>query len=135
MSEQENTQPSKAEGAQFLQRKKKPVPDGVRPPQDLSAEEVRMRLKSERVQIALAAIPDWTQDPDGNSLQRVRQFAQATVAKAYVGYVLEVATAFKLPVSLQWADRQLVITLRGFSQKSRQNGITLALVNLATALG
>jgi len=102
---------------------------------DMSAEEVRARLKAERVQLALKAIPDWTRQPDGESLQRVRQFPQGAAAKAYVGFVLEVASAFKLPVSLQWADRQLVITLRGFSQKSRQNGLTTAMVNLATALG
>jgi pterin-4a-carbinolamine dehydratase len=102
---------------------------------DMSAEEVRARLKAERVQLALKAIPDWTRQPDGESLQRVRQFPQGASAKAYVGFVLEVASAFKLPVSLQWADRQLVITLRGFSQKSRQNGLTTAMVNLATALG
>jgi len=96
---------------------------------------VKAQLKAERVQLALKAIPDWKQQPDGESLQRVRQFPQAASAKAYVGYALEVASAFKLPVSLQWADRQLVITLRGFSQKSRQNGLTTAMVNLATALG
>lgn len=103
--------------------------------QDLSTEQVRERLKAERVQLALDAIPEWRQHPDGMSLQRVRQFPETAVAKAYVGYVLEVATAFKLPVSLQWADTRLVITLRGFSKKSREKGITLALVNLATAIG
>jgi len=105
------------------------------PLEDLTAEELLARLKSERVQEALAAMPEWQQLPDGLSLQRVRQFPQAAAAKAYVVYALETATAFKLPISLQWADRQLVITLRGFTQKSRQSGITMTMVHLAAALG
>jgi pterin-4a-carbinolamine dehydratase len=107
----------------------------LKPQPEMSAEEVRTQIKAEQVQTALRAVPDWKPLPDGESLQRVRQFPQAATAKAYAGYVLEVASAFRQPVSVQWADRQLVITLRGFSAKSRQNGITIAMANLATALG
>jgi len=102
---------------------------------ELSAEEVRARLRPERVQEALAALPQWTQMSDGESLQRIRQFRQTSTAKAYVAYALEAAASFKLPVSLQWAGKQLVVTLRGFSKETRQPGITMAMVDLATALG
>jgi pterin-4a-carbinolamine dehydratase len=90
----------------------------------LSPEEVE-RLKAERVQEKLAALPAWRLTSDGNSVRRTWEFRDAYAAATYVGFVHALAGA-----SGQWADitlsgRQVVVTLRGRTQT--QGGLEQAL--------
>jgi hypothetical protein len=92
--------------------------------------EVGNRLKAERVQEALRAMPEWKQMENGKVIVRVRELP-GTAAAEYGAFVLSLAAALHQPVQLELTGKQVVITLRG----APETGINKTTLRLASHLG
>ena len=92
--------------------------------------EVGNRLKAERVQEALRAMPEWKQVEAGKAIVRVRELP-GTAAAEYGAFVLSLAAALHQPVQLVLTGKQVVITLRG----TPETGINNSTLRLAGHLG
>lgn len=91
--------------------------DGMRRPprppdgQPLKASAVQQRLKAERVQDALKAMPGWKLTARSKAIDRVYSFTTAALASAFAAYVTEAARLAEMPVDLSVAGATVVVTL------------------------
>jgi pterin-4a-carbinolamine dehydratase len=95
---------------------------------------VRQRLKSERVQEMLQALPAWQLVPGGQAIDRAFQFPTPHVANAFAVYVMTFAAAVGQTVNLNHASTGLVVTLAAPRKRSRRGELTEAIVNFARKL-
>ena len=63
-------------------------------------ERVSSKLKPERVQEWLAAHPEWSLDPSGTGLLRIRSFPSASAAAQFASFVSGLASSSALPALL-----------------------------------
>jgi pterin-4a-carbinolamine dehydratase len=96
---------------------------------------VSQRLKSERVEEALQAIPAWRILRGRRSIDRVFTFPSPRVALAYAEFVSALATDMGLAVTLNLDREQVVLTLAGSRRRGRQWYLTEAVVAFAKQLG
>jgi pterin-4a-carbinolamine dehydratase len=96
---------------------------------------LQARLKSERVQELLKALPGWRLQPGGKAINRVKGFPTPEVARQYSGFVASYAGAMGLPVILNVAGGQVVITLHAPRSRGRAGLVTEAVVDFARRLG
>jgi pterin-4a-carbinolamine dehydratase len=96
---------------------------------------VRQRLKSERVQEMLEALPAWQLVPGGQAIDRAFQFPTPLVAGTFALYVTTFAAALGHTVNLDHANAGLVVTLAGAKKRGRRGDLTEAIVNFAQKLG
>lgn len=120
-----------------IRRPPKPV-DGlaVEPVQDPpTAEEVTTRLKAERVQDKLKAMPSWTPVLEGRAIQRVHAFPQPQVAAWYAGYLSHYAAAMRVPATVSLSGRQVIVTLHGPMTRSNKGTLSEEVLDFAVHLG
>jgi pterin-4a-carbinolamine dehydratase len=96
---------------------------------------VVMRLKPERVQELLRALPGWRLRQDGGGIENVRSFNSPKAARAFVGHVCKLAEIRRQPVNVRLAGKQVSITLQGHPAKGCVGGINGAVFNLAGKIG
>ena len=96
----------------------------------LGAEPYSERLKAERVQHRLKAMPGWRLIPDGKAVDRLRQFPNAQVAADFAGFLARFAASTGQPVGVELAGKHVTITVR-----ARNAGLTEAVLDFAQALG
>ncbi len=96
---------------------------------------VRQRLKSERVQDALKAMPAWRQSPQGQAIDRAFEFPSSQVAAAFAGYVSAFAAHLGHTINLSIARTTVVLTLTGPRSKGRQADLTEEVLVFARKLG
>ena len=96
---------------------------------------VEARLKAERVQEMLRAMPDWQLTLGGKGINRVREFPSAEVATLYSSFVTGFAKAHALPVGLHISGGQLRLTLHACRYRGRLVGLTEHVVGFAQQLG
>jgi pterin-4a-carbinolamine dehydratase len=96
---------------------------------------VRQRLKAERVQEELQAMPAWRLLEGGKSIDRAFQFPSPQVAAAYSTFVLAFASAAGHAVSLDHNKSQVVVKLAGPRGKGRQLDLTEEILTFARKLG
>jgi pterin-4a-carbinolamine dehydratase len=101
----------------------------------LSAESVQARLKAERVQELLRALPGWRLVPGGKAVDRVREFPDPPGAVAYAHFLAEVASRSRQPIGIHLAGSRVSITLWTKPQHGRRVGLTEAVLNFARMLG
>ena len=93
-------------------------------------ERIHDELKPERVQLWLAANPDWSLDPSGTVLQRIRSFPSGAVAASFASFVSGLASSVALPALLEVVGDTVHISLgspRGEDQAPlTENVLTLA---------
>jgi pterin-4a-carbinolamine dehydratase len=106
-------------------------PSGDQGKRRLSPDEVD-RLKAERVQEKLAALPGWELASDGKGIHRVRQFPDARAAGAYVGFVHSLAGVRGQRAEITLSGRQVVVILRG---RSQNRGVPEQALDFAKDLG
>lgn len=104
--EEEAVQSAGKDPALEIRRPPRP-PDG----QPLKAAAVQERLKAERVQEALKALPGWGLTARSKAIDRVYSFTSAALASAFAGYVTEAARLAEMPVDVSIAGSTLVVTL------------------------
>jgi hypothetical protein len=108
----------------------------VEPVQDPpTAEEVTARLKAERVQDKLKAMPSWTPVLEGRAIQRVHAFPQPQVAAWYAGYLSHYAAAMKVPATVSLSGRQVIVTLHGPMTRSNKGALSEEVLDFAVHLG
>jgi hypothetical protein len=128
-----------AKGTKKPKIRKPPRPvDGValEPVQDPpTAEEVTARLKAERVQDKLKAMPSWTPVLEGRAIQRVHAFPQSQVAAWYAGYLSHYAAAMKVSATVSLSGRQVSVTLHGPMTRSNKGALSEEVLDFAVHLG
>jgi hypothetical protein len=110
---------------------RKPAP----PLAKLKAERVQLeaqqRLKAERVQERLRALPGgWRLLDGGQGIRRLRLFPTAHAAASHAGFVVQSAAHAGQPVAVELAGPQLGIVIR-----ARSCGLSDAALDFAQALG
>ena len=96
---------------------------------------LQTRLKSERVQELLKAMPGWRLQAGGKAVNRVKGFPTSEVARKYSSFVASFAGAMELPVILNVAGGQVVVTLHAPRGHGRIGLLTEAVVDFARRLG
>lgn len=141
MKQQETQDP---QAASETRRKKKKIrrpprkPDAIAVVEPVQAppapEEVTARLKAERVQLKLQALPGWTPVLAGKAIQRVHAFPQAQVAAWYAGYLSHYAAAMKVPATVSLSGRQVSVTLHGPMTRSNKGELNDDVLDFAIQL-
>jgi pterin-4a-carbinolamine dehydratase len=85
------------------------------------------KLKPERVQKELKALPGWRLTAGGNALVRTRKFSQPGAAAQFAAYVADLAVGQGQPAILGVTAHQVTLTL----QRPSRKGIDMALINFA----
>jgi pterin-4a-carbinolamine dehydratase len=96
---------------------------------------VKQRLKAERVQEMLQAMPAWRLLPGGKAIDRAFQFPASHVAAAWTTFVAAFAAELGHTVTLDIAQEQVVLTLAGLKVKGRREELTESIVEFAQRLG
>jgi len=96
---------------------------------------VEAKLKAERVQEMLRAMPDWQLTLGGKGIHRVREFPSAEVATLYSTFVTGFAKAYGLPVGLYINGGQVRLTLYACRYRGRLVDLTEHVVGFAQQLG
>ena len=96
---------------------------------------VDLRLKAERVQELLKAIPEWRLTGGGTAIGRTYRFAGPRSATAYAVYVRELAAGETQPVAVSLSGSQVRINLTGRPQLGRARYLTEAEFRFAARLG
>jgi hypothetical protein len=68
-------------------------------------------LKSERVQEALRAMPEWDLTMNDHAISRVKELPNPEVASLYTAYITGFAGSLGMPVSVSVSDGLVIVTL------------------------
>jgi pterin-4a-carbinolamine dehydratase len=99
-------------------------------------ETAKERLKSERVQEMLAAMPAWNLlPPEGEAISRVFQLPSSRVANAFAEYVSAYAEAAGHNVYLEISEEGVDLTLTGPKVRGRYVELTEEIVTFAQKFG
>lgn len=93
------------------------------------------RLKAERVQEMLRAMPQWQQILEGKGINRVRSFPSPEVAMLYGTFVTGFAKAHELPVNLSLCGGKVAIALHARRNRGRLGALTEEVVGFAQQIG
>jgi pterin-4a-carbinolamine dehydratase len=109
-------------------------------PQPAGAPKVRRqpaaeKLKAERIQELLKALPTWKAAPGNRGIARVREFPEQQVASAYAAFVSELSAAERQPVTVVLRGGRVVVTLRGRRQAPGGGLNSAAVLAFAGKLG
>ncbi len=94
-----------------------------------------MKLKSERVQEMLAAMPAWALLPEGEAIGRVFSFPSARVASTFAGYVSAYAGEEGHNVYLDVSKGEVSLVVAGPEVRGRRGGLTEEVVAFAQIFG
>jgi pterin-4a-carbinolamine dehydratase len=94
------------------------------------------RLKSERVQEMLAAMPAWTLlPPEGEAIGRVFQFPSEQVAAKFAEYVSTYAEAVGHNVHLEVSTQSVDLIVAGPKVRGRYGELTEEILSFAQKFG
>jgi pterin-4a-carbinolamine dehydratase len=89
------------------------------------------RLKAERVQEELRALPGWQLALDGKGVHRAWEFSEARVASAHAAFVNDLAEAEGRAAEITLSGSRVLVVLQGRSR----SGVTAELLRFAKVLG
>jgi pterin-4a-carbinolamine dehydratase len=92
-------------------------------------------LKSERVEEALRAMPDWEVTLEGQAITRVKELPSPEVASLYTAYVTGFAGSIGLPVAMSVSDGLVLVTLYARGTGGRMGSLTESVLGLAREIG
>lgn len=92
-------------------------------------------LKSERVEEALQAMPDWYVTLEGQSLTRAKDLPTPEVATLYTAYVTGFAGSVGLPVALSVSGSMVLVTVYDHGSGDGVGGLTESVLELAREIG
>ena len=92
-------------------------------------------LKSERVEEALQAMPDWYLTLEGQSITRAKDLPTPEVASLYTAYVTGFAGSLGLPVAMSVSDGLVLVTLYARRTGDCMGGLTESVLDFASQIG
>ncbi len=92
-------------------------------------------LKSERVEEALRAMPDWELTLEGQAVTRVKELPTPDVASLYTAYVTGFAGTLGLPVAVSVSDGMVLVTLYAPRRGNTLGGLTESVLDFARQIG
>ena len=110
-------------------------PPGVDLEEILVVHDPEEPLKSERVEEALRAMPDWELTLEGQAITRVKELPTPEVATLYTAYVAGFAGAVGLPVAVSVSEGLVLVTLYTPRRADRMGGLTEAVLGFAGQIG
>jgi pterin-4a-carbinolamine dehydratase len=93
------------------------------------------KLKAERVQERLAAMPAWSLTHGGTAVSRAYDFPDSRVASSYASFVSDFASAMNVPVSMSLSGGRITLKLQGSPRLAGHAGLTEAVLDFAEILG
>jgi pterin-4a-carbinolamine dehydratase len=93
------------------------------------------KLKAERVQERLQAMPAWSLTHGGLAVSRVHDFPDSRVASSYASFVSDFASAMNVPVSMSLSGGRVTLKLQGSPRLTGHAGLTEAVLDFAEILG
>lgn len=97
--------------------------------------EAEARLKSERVEQRLRAMPQWRRTLEGKAITRVKELPSPEAATMYSSLVISLAGASNLPVSVNVISGRVLVTLHARRNRGRFTNLTEAVLDLAEKIG
>jgi hypothetical protein len=97
--------------------------------------EAEARLKSERVELRLKAMPHWRRTLEGKAITRVKELSSPEAATLYSSFVISLAGASNLPVSVNVLNGRVLVTLHARRNRGRFINLTEAVLDLAEKIG
>jgi hypothetical protein len=92
-------------------------------------------LKSERVEEALRAMPEWEVTLEGHAITRVKDLPTPEVASLYTAYVTAFAGSLGLPVAVSVSDGLVLVTLYAPGSKDCMGWLTESVLDFARQIG
>jgi pterin-4a-carbinolamine dehydratase len=92
-------------------------------------------LKSERVEEALKAMPEWELTLEGDSITRVKELPTPEVASLYTAYVTALAGALDQPVNVSVFSGMVLVTLYARNRGGCMSGLTESILDFARQIG
>lgn len=92
-------------------------------------------LKSERVEEALRAMPEWELTLEGQAITRLKELPTPEVASLYTAYVSGFAGHLGLPVAVSVSGGVVLVTLYGPRRGPCMGGLTESVLDLARQIG
>ena len=118
------------------------LPDqGLRRPPRREVEEILVvpapeePLKSERVEEALKAMPEWELTLEGDSITRVKELPTPEVAAMYTAYVTALAGALDQTVNVSVFSGMVLVTLYARNRGGCMSGLTESILDFARQIG
>jgi hypothetical protein len=93
------------------------------------------RLKAERVQELLKAMPGWKLGPGGRVISRRREFDSPQAAAAFAGFVSGLASGADRAVRLDLSGSMVVVTLPGRAGEGSSEDLSLEILGFAQQIG
>ena len=93
--------------------------------------EAEAKLKSERVEERLLAMPEWRLTLEDKAITRVKELPTSQVAMLYSAYVTGLAAASNLPVSVNVTGGRVLVTLFARRNRGRFTNLTESVLDLA----
>jgi pterin-4a-carbinolamine dehydratase len=139
----QNTQETQNVAAEESQTRKLKHPSGEQSKRsarkDLRAGrwlELEQRLKAERVQDKLRAMPGWSvSGRSRQNLERVWELPDNRIAMAFVQLINELANYHRMTAVVRVTGGQVGVTLRGKGGRGAHAGITETMLDFAQMLG
>lgn len=100
-----------------------------------SGRELEERLKSERVEQRLKAMPQWRRTLEGKAITRVKDLPSPHAATLYSAFVISLAEVANLPVDVNVASSRVLVTLHARRSRGRLTNLTEAVLDLAEQIG
>lgn len=101
----------------------------------LSGRELEAKLKSERVELRLKAMPQWRRTLEGKAITRMKNLPSPEAATMYGGFVISLAESANLPVNVNVASSRVIVTLYPCRTRGRLTNLTEAVLDLAEQIG
>ena len=92
-------------------------------------------LKSERVEEALRAMPDWEVTLEGQSITRVKELPTPEVASLFTAYVTGFAGTLGQPVAVSVSGGLVLVTLFAKASGNCMGGLTQSVLDFARQIG
>jgi hypothetical protein len=110
-------------------------PPGVDLEEILVVHDPEEPLKSERVEEALRAMPDWEMTLEGQAITRVKELPTSDVASLYTAYVTRFAGSLGYSVAVSVSDGLVLVTLYGPRKGECMGGLTESVLDFARQIG
>lgn len=106
-----------------------------KPPERLESQERLEKLKAERVQELLKALPGWKLGHRGKAIDRQREFDTPRAAASWAAFVAGLAVEAGQAVNLHVAGGRVVVTLPGRATGAPYDELTLEILGFAQQIG
>jgi hypothetical protein len=114
------------DGVTTLRRRPRPQFEEI-----LVVQDPEESLKSERVQEALRAMPEWDLTMEGQAISRVKELPTPEVASLYTAYVTGFSGSLGMPVAVSVSGGLVLVTLYGPNGGDCRGGLTESVFDFA----